>query len=47
MANDKDFFKGLSWVGFLLILIVIIGVLGQLNGRDMDMYLKAMRINNG
>ena len=47
MANDRDFFKGLSWVVFLLILIVIIGVLGQLNGRDMDMYLKAMRINNG
>ena len=47
MANDKDFFKGLSWVVFLLILMVIIGVLGQLNGRDMDMYLKAMRINNG
>ena len=47
MANDEDFFKRLSWVVFLLILIVIIGVLGQLNGRDMDMYLKAMRINNG
>jgi len=43
----KDFFRGLSWVVFLLILIVIIGVLGQLNGGDMDMYLKAMRINNG
>ena len=43
----KDFFKGLSWVVFLLILIVIVGVLGQLNGGDMDMYLKAMRINNG
>jgi len=47
MANDKDFFKGLSWVVFLLVLIVIIGVLGQLNGGDMDMYLKAQRINNG
>jgi len=43
----KDFFKGLSWVVFLLILIIIVGVLGQLNGGDMDMYLKAMRINNG
>ena len=43
----KDFFRGLSWVVFLLILIVIIGVLGQLNGGDMDMYLKAMRINSG
>ena len=47
MANDEDFFKGLSWVVFLLILIVIVGVLGQLNGGDMDMYLKAMRINSG
>ena len=47
MANDEDFFKGLSWVVFLLILIVIIGVLGQLNGGDMDIYLKAQRINNG
>ena len=44
----KDFFRGLSWVVFLLVLIVIvIGVLGQLNGRDMDMYLQAQRINNG
>ena len=43
----KDFFKGLSWVVFLLILIVIVGVLGTLNGADIDMYLKAMRINNG
>ena len=43
----KDFFRGLSWVVFLLVLIVIIGVLGQLNGGDMDIYLKAMRINNG
>ena len=43
----KDFFRDLSWVVFLLILIVIVGVLGTLNGGDMDMYLKAMRINNG
>ena len=43
----KDFFKGLYWVVFLLILIIVVGVLGQLNGGDMDMYLKAMRINNG
>ena len=43
----KDFFKRLCWVVFVLILIIIIGVLGQLNGRDMDMYLKAMRINSG
>ena len=43
----KDFFKGLYWVIFLLILIIIVGVLGQLNGGDMNMYLKAMRINNG
>ena len=27
----KDFFKVLSWVVLMLILIVIIGVLGQLN----------------
>jgi len=43
----KDFFKGLYWVIFLLILIIIVGILGQLNGGDMNMYLKAMRINNG
>ena len=43
----KDFFRGLSWVVFLLIMIIVVGVLGQLNGGDMDMYLKAMRINNG
>ena len=43
----KDFFRGLSWVVFLLILIVIVGVIGQLNGGDMDMYLKVQRINNG
>ena len=43
----KDFFRNLSWVVFLLILILIVGVLGTLNGGDMDMYLKAMRINNG
>tara|TARA_Y100000310_G_C19984018_1_gene491115 strand:- start:178 stop:312 length:135 start_codon:yes stop_codon:yes gene_type:complete len=43
----KDFFRGLYWVVFLLILIIIVGILGQLNGGDMNMYLKAMRINNG
>ena len=31
----KDFFRGLSWVVFMLILIVIVGVLGTLNGGDM------------
>jgi len=43
----KDFFRGLYLVVFLLILIIIVGILGQLNGGDMNMYLKAMRINNG
>ena len=43
----KDFFRGLYWVVFLLITIIVVGVLGQLNGGDMDMYLKAMRINSG
>ena len=43
----KDFFNGLYWVIFLLILIIIVGILGQFNGGDMNMYLKAMRINNG
>tara|TARA_R100000656_G_scaffold24933_1_gene21853 strand:+ start:323 stop:457 length:135 start_codon:yes stop_codon:yes gene_type:complete len=43
----KDFFRGLYWVVFLLILIIIVGILGQLNGGSMDMYLKAMKINNG
>ena len=43
----KDFCKGLCWVVFMLILIIIIGVLGQLNSGDMDMYIKAQRINNG
>ena len=43
----KDFFRGLYWVVFLLVLIIIVGVLGQLNGGDMDISLKAQRINNG
>jgi hypothetical protein len=43
----KDFFRGLYWVVFLLIMVIVVGVLGQLNGGDMDIYLKAMRINNG
>jgi len=43
----KDFFRGLYWVVFLLIMVIVVGVLGQLNGGDMDMYLKAMRINSG
>ena len=43
----KDFFRGIYWVVFLLILIIIVGVLGQLNGGEMDIYLKAQRINNG
>ena len=43
----KDFFRGLYWVVFLLIMVIIVGVLGQLNGGDMDIYLKAQRINNG
>ena len=43
----KDFFRELYWVVFLLILILAVGIIGQLNGGDMDMYLKAQRINNG
>ena len=43
----KDFFRGLYWVVFLLVMVIVVGVLGQLNGGDMDIYLKAMRINNG
>ena len=43
----KDFFRGLYWVVFLLVMVIVVGVLGQLNGGDMDMYLKAMRINSG
>jgi hypothetical protein len=43
----KDFFRELYWVVFLLILILAVGIIGQLNGGDMNMYLKTQRINNG
>ena len=46
ISEDAQF-RGLYGVVFLLILIIIVGVLGQPNGKDMDIYLKAMRINNG
>ena len=45
-ANER-FFSRTILGSILLVLIIIVGVLGQLNGGDMDMYLKAQRINNG
>ena len=43
----EKFFKELYWVIFLLVSIIVVGVLARLNGGGMDMYLQAMRINNG
>ena len=45
--DDKGFFRCLYWVVLLLVMILALAIFTDLNGRDMDMYLKAQRINNG
>jgi len=45
--DDKGFFRCLYWIVLLLVMILALAIFTDLNGRDMDMYLKAQRINNG
>ena len=49
MSKDyvNDFFRCLYWVVLLLVMILALAIFTDLNGEDMDMYLKAQRINNG
>ena len=45
--DDRGFFRCLYWIVLLLVMILALAIFTDLNGRDMDMYLKAQRINNG
>ena len=45
--DDNDFFRCLYWIVLLLVMILALAIFTDLNGEDMDMYLKAQRINNG
>ena len=45
--DDKGFFRCLYWIVLLLVMILALAIFTDLNGGDMDMYLKAQRINNG
>ena len=43
----KDFFRYLYWFVLVGVMIIALAIFTEINGGDMDMYLKAMRINNG
>jgi len=45
--DDRGFFRCLYWIVLLLVMILALAIFTDLNGGDMDMYLKAQRINNG
>ena len=45
--RDKHFFYGLYWIVLLLVMILTLVISVDVMGGDMDMYYKAMRINNG
>jgi len=47
LKDDNSFFICLYWVVLLLVMILVLAIFTDLNGGDMDMYLKAQRINNG
>ena len=47
LKDDNSFFICLYWVVLLLVMILVLAIFTYLNGGDMDMYLKAQRINNG
>jgi|TARA_R100000501_G_C2510768_1_gene42453 hypothetical protein len=45
--DDKGFFRCLYWIVLLLVMILSLAIFSDVKGGDMDLYLKAMRINNG
>jgi len=45
--RDEQFFYGLYWIVLLLVMILTLVISVDVMGGDMDMYYKAMRINNG
>ena len=47
MANDKEFFRFLYWLVLLGVMMIALAIFTEIKGGDMDIYLKAMRINNG
>ena len=44
--DDKGFFRCLYWIVLLLVMILSLAIFSDVKGGDMDLYLKAMRINN-
>ena len=45
--DDNDFFRCLYWIVLLLVMILSLAIFSDVKGGDMDLYLKAQRINNG
>ena len=45
--DDNGFFRCLYWIVLLLVMILSLAIFSDVKGGDMDLYLKAMRINNG
>ena len=45
--RDEQYFYGLYWIVLLLVMILALTISVDIRGGDMDMYYKAMRINNG
>ena len=43
----KDFFRYLYWFVLVGVMIIALAIFTEINGGDMDMNLKAQRINNG
>jgi len=47
LINDKDFFRCLYWFVLVGIMMIALAIFTEVNGGEMDIYLKAQRINNG
>jgi len=47
LKDDNSFFRCLYWIVLLLIMMLALAIFSDVKGGDMDLYLKAQRINNG
>jgi len=45
--DDKGFFRCLYWIVLLLVMMLSLAIFSDVKGGDMDLYLKAQRINSG
>ena len=45
--KDNAFFRCLYWIVLFCIMMIVLSTSADIRGGDMDMYMKAQRINNG